>query len=68
MNHDDMNTIMRCKELVATASILPEMLTAEQQLKIDDVEALLEEIGEPTTDERLDACIVALTEIRDAGN
>lgn len=67
MTHADMSTLMLCKELVAAPSVLPDgAVTPGQQSKIDDVAALLEEIGEPSVDERLDACILALTEIRDA--
>ena len=40
-------------------------MTAAQQLKLDEITALLVEIGEPTLDEELDATIVELTGIRD---
>jgi hypothetical protein len=45
-------------ELVAT-------MNAAQQLKLDEIEGLLIEIGEPTLDDELDATIVELTAIRD---
>jgi hypothetical protein len=41
------------------------LLTAAQQAKVAEIDALLIEVGEPTVDEELDAIIVALTEIRD---
>lgn len=40
-------------------------LTADQQAKVDQIKALLIEIGDPTVDEELDATIDALVEIRD---
>jgi hypothetical protein len=40
-------------------------MTAAQQAKMDEIEALLVEVGEPSLDEELDAMIVELTEIRD---
>ncbi len=40
-------------------------MTAAQQVKLDEITALLIEIGEPTLDEELDATIVELTGIRD---
>jgi len=40
-------------------------LTADQQAKVDQINALLIEIGDPTVDEELDATIDALVEIRD---
>lgn len=49
----------------AEAAGLTDLLTAAQQAKVSQIDALLIEVGEPTVDEELDAIIVALTEIRD---
>ena len=49
----------------AEAAGVTPLLTAAQQAKVAEIDALLIEIGEPTVDEELDAIIVALTEIRD---
>jgi len=46
-------------------SELAATMTAAQQLKLDEIEGLLIEIGEPTLDDELDATIVELTAIRD---
>lgn len=60
--------IQRLRQLVSFRefrSALAASMTAAQQAKMDEIEALLVEVGEPTLDEELDAMIVELTEIRD---
>lgn len=49
----------------AESAGLTDLLTAAQQAKVAEIDALLIEVGEPTVDEELDATIAALTEIRD---
>ena len=49
----------------AVRSDVAALMTAAQQAKLDEINALLIEIGEPTLDEELDATILELTEIRD---
>lgn len=49
----------------AVRSDVAALMTVAQQAKLDDIEALLIEVGEPTLDEELDATILELTEIRD---
>jgi len=49
----------------AVKSELAATMNAAQQVKLDEIEGLLIEIGEPTLDDELDATIVELTAIRD---
>jgi hypothetical protein len=60
--------ILHIRQIAAGAAIRSELaatMTAAQQLKLDEIEGLLIEIGEPTLDDELDATIVELTAIRD---
>jgi hypothetical protein len=60
--------ILHIRKVALGAAVRPELnsaMTAAQQAKLDEINALLIEIGEPTLDEELDATILELTEIRD---
>ena len=63
-----LSEILHIRQVVAGAEVRSDVaaaMTAAQQLKLDEITALLIEIGDPTLDEELDATIVELTGIRD---
>jgi hypothetical protein len=60
--------ILHIRQIAAGAAIRSELaatMNAAQQVKLDEIEGLLIEIGEPTLDDELDATIVELIAIRD---
>jgi len=60
--------ILHVRKMALSAEVRSELdmtTSAAQQLKLDEIEGLLIEIGEPTLDDELDATIVELTGIRD---
>jgi len=63
----DVLHLRRVKEELSTTHQFPaeEAYTEAQLVKIATVNDLMDEIGDPTIDEELDATIIDLTEIRD---
>jgi hypothetical protein len=63
-----LSEILHIRQVVAGAEVRSDVaaaMTAAQQLKLDEITALLIEIGDPTLDDELDATILELTDIRD---
>jgi hypothetical protein len=63
-----LSEILHIRQVVAGAEVRSDVaaaMTAAQQLKLDEITALLVEIGDPTLDDELDATILELTDIRD---
>ena len=63
----DVLHLRRVREEITATQQYPaeEGYTEAQLVKIATINGLMDEIGDPTTDEELDATIIDLTEIRD---